>query len=255
VNRRVHVGNENGDDSILKHVTSSFVAQWRFCDYMPQSRRCKGHLRCFQVPFSSKAFIRWVKGESQQMGKRPQFRNLPVILLQRSIKGRPLHRQLYDALRDLILSGELSTGTRLPSTRVLANTLRISRNTVVSAYEALCARNYLEATVGSGSRVRAAAPRRDLRYSLVPSRAFVSPSRSRPALNLQAILKLLPITGGALPSKGTPSFRDGGRSKAAPVKHLFGSFGAGNPRRALSPFGTLQDCRVPAIHSLASDLH
>lgn len=123
------------------------------------------------------------------MGKRPRSTRLPVILLQRSPKNCPLHRQLYEALRDLIVAGELPEGTRLPSTRVLADALGLSRNTVVNAYEELGARNYLEAKTGSGSRVCSGTPRKCLRSSLVPARAFVTPSRTQPSLNLRWILR------------------------------------------------------------------
>ena len=35
----------------------------------------------------------------------------------------PLHRQLYDELRALILSGRLAPGSKLPSTRLLARSM------------------------------------------------------------------------------------------------------------------------------------
>ena len=123
------------------------------------------------------------------MGRRAQFSKLPAILLQRSSRGRPLHRQLYETLRDLILSGELPRGTRLPSTRLLANTLGISRNTVLSAYEELCARNYLVSRIGSGTCVNATPRKEEPGGPLIPPLAFASPSRARPELNIQLILK------------------------------------------------------------------
>jgi GntR family transcriptional regulator / MocR family aminotransferase len=45
----------------------------------------------------------------------------------------PLHRQLYEGLRGAILTRRLAPGTRLPSTRMLASELGISRYTVVDA--------------------------------------------------------------------------------------------------------------------------
>ncbi|MFH7030698.1 MAG: GntR family transcriptional regulator [Heteroscytonema crispum UTEX LB 1556] len=42
----------------------------------------------------------------------------------------PLHQQLYQELRYCILSGRLSSGKRIPSTRFLAKSLGISRTTV-----------------------------------------------------------------------------------------------------------------------------
>ncbi len=65
----------------------------------------------------------------------------------------PAYRQLYSALREAILDGRLQTATRLPASRVLAADLRVSRNTVVSAYETLLAEGYLDSRHGSGTFV------------------------------------------------------------------------------------------------------
>lgn len=66
---------------------------------------------------------------------------------------RPLHMQVYDAIRCAILDGQLRAGLRLPSTRTFASELGISRNTMVAAYEQLTSEGYLESLVGSGTRV------------------------------------------------------------------------------------------------------
>lgn len=65
----------------------------------------------------------------------------------------PLHRQLYNNLRSHVLDGRLPPRTRLPATRVLANDLGVSRNTVIAAYDALLAEGYLDSVAGSGTRV------------------------------------------------------------------------------------------------------
>ena len=65
----------------------------------------------------------------------------------------PKFRQLGSQLRDMILSGQLKTGTQLPSTRELASTLSISRLTVQNTYEQLIAEGYLDAKTGSGTFV------------------------------------------------------------------------------------------------------
>lgn len=67
--------------------------------------------------------------------------------------SEPLHRQLYEELRRAILSCRLKPGERLPSTRALANSLGVSRATVTLGYEQLIAEGYLEAIIGSGTRV------------------------------------------------------------------------------------------------------
>jgi len=68
------------------------------------------------------------------------------------------YAQLYGALRDAILRGQISPGTRLPSSRDLASTLRISRNTVTAAFEQLVAEGYLESRVGDGTYISSALP-------------------------------------------------------------------------------------------------
>jgi len=70
----------------------------------------------------------------------------------------PLYRQLYDALREAILEGLLVPGARLPSSRLLARELAVSRNTVLTAYEQLAAEGYLEGCRGAGTVVAATLP-------------------------------------------------------------------------------------------------
>ncbi len=65
----------------------------------------------------------------------------------------PMHRQIYDQIRDAILGGRLSPGRRLPSTRALADELKVSRNTVLSAFDQLFAEGYTEGQIGSGTQV------------------------------------------------------------------------------------------------------
>lgn len=65
----------------------------------------------------------------------------------------PMHRQLYFALREAILQRRLSPGARLPSSRSLAGDLKVSRNTVLAAFEQLLAEGYIEGRIGAGSFV------------------------------------------------------------------------------------------------------
>src|SRR5215470_19438539 len=64
-----------------------------------------------------------------------------------------LQRQVYAAVRCAILDGALEPGTRLPSSRGLAEDLRVSRTTTLLAYEQLIAEGYLETRRGSGTFV------------------------------------------------------------------------------------------------------
>ncbi|QBD76957.1 PLP-dependent aminotransferase family protein [Ktedonosporobacter rubrisoli] len=65
----------------------------------------------------------------------------------------PLYRQLADAIRQTILSGKLAAGTKLPSTRLCARNLGISRFTVLTAFEQLLAEGYIYGQEGSGTYV------------------------------------------------------------------------------------------------------
>src|SRR5262249_22307937 len=62
------------------------------------------------------------------MAKRRAVVTVGALGLERA-SSVPLYRQLYDGLREAILSGRLRPGARLPSTRVLAGDLETSRNT------------------------------------------------------------------------------------------------------------------------------
>jgi GntR family transcriptional regulator/MocR family aminotransferase len=70
----------------------------------------------------------------------------------------PLHRQLYARLRDAIVAGRIAPGTRLPSTRAMADSLGVSRSTVISSFAQLHSEGYLEATTGSGTYVAGELP-------------------------------------------------------------------------------------------------
>lgn len=64
-----------------------------------------------------------------------------------------LSRQLYQALRQRILDGRLSSGTRLPASRDLAESLSISRNSVMRAYDQLYAEGFTHGRIGDGTYV------------------------------------------------------------------------------------------------------
>jgi GntR family transcriptional regulator/MocR family aminotransferase len=66
---------------------------------------------------------------------------------------QPMYEQLERTLRGAIRDGRLPAGTRLPSSRVLAVELGISRGVVTSAYEQLTAEGYLETRQGAPVRI------------------------------------------------------------------------------------------------------
>ncbi len=65
----------------------------------------------------------------------------------------PLYRQLYGHFSELIQSGRLAKGDRLPPTRELAGALGLNRTTVSAAYELLESGGWITGQVGRGSFV------------------------------------------------------------------------------------------------------
>ena len=65
----------------------------------------------------------------------------------------PLRVRLAGALRDAVRDGRLPTGTTLPSTRLLAQDLAVSRGVVVDAYAQLAAEGFLRSRPGAGTTV------------------------------------------------------------------------------------------------------
>jgi len=91
----------------------------------------------------------------------------------------PLHRQLYDGFRDAILTGRLPPGGRIPSSRLLARELGLSRNTVALAFAQLHAEGYIEGQLRSGTYVSRTVPDALLRAQWRPAdRATASSGRA-----------------------------------------------------------------------------
>jgi GntR family transcriptional regulator / MocR family aminotransferase len=72
--------------------------------------------------------------------------------------GESLYRWLYDELRAAILDGRLRPGARLPATRDLAAAYRLSRATIVTAFDQLKSEGYVEGRSGSGTFVSQVLP-------------------------------------------------------------------------------------------------
>lgn len=62
----------------------------------------------------------------------------------------PLYEQIYLAIKREIEDGKISFGEKLPSTRLLAANLNVSRFTVDLAYDQLVSEGYIQARAGSG---------------------------------------------------------------------------------------------------------
>src|SRR5215472_10991434 len=83
----------------------------------------------------------------------------PIIHIQKRISNS-LYMQVYEGYRKAIVNGNLRRGQRVPSTRILALELGISRMPVLNAYAQLLAEGYFESRVGSGTIVSKSLPER-----------------------------------------------------------------------------------------------
>lgn len=79
------------------------------------------------------------------------------ISLDRDLK-EPLHAQLAGHFRRLILERRFEAGERLPSSRLMASELSVSRVTVTTAFDQLVSEGYAEGRHGSGLYVAADLP-------------------------------------------------------------------------------------------------
>src|SRR5216684_4305144 len=82
---------------------------------------------------------------------------LPMIAVDRRA-SQPLHRQIYNSFRAAILDSRLRPGQRIPSTRVFASEMGISRFPVLNAYAQLLAEGYLQSRVGAGTIISGSLP-------------------------------------------------------------------------------------------------
>lgn len=82
--------------------------------------------------------------------------DLPIMLDREGTL--PLTRQVAEQLRDAAAAGTIRVGERLPSTRDLARTLRVSRTVTAAAYEQLHAEGWIATRHGVGTFL-AAVPR------------------------------------------------------------------------------------------------
>src|ERR1043165_8838088 len=82
--------------------------------------------------------------------RRRLVMSFEMVRLDRA-SSEPLYQQLYRQIREELESGSFdSSASRVPSSRVLAATLRISRPTVNQAFSQLLAEGYLQVRKGSG---------------------------------------------------------------------------------------------------------
>lgn len=100
-----------------------------------------------------------------------------------------LGEQLRQELRAAILEGRIHTGSRMPSSRFLAEHLSVARNIVISVYEDLITERYLETRPGIGTFVSE------------PTKPRVSDNQKTGAFTgVKRAKDLLPFSSGWLPS-------------------------------------------------------
>ena len=94
-------------------------------------------------------------------------------------KGETRQAWMARQVREQILSGALAVGSRVPSTRALAQRLGVGRSTVEVAFDQLRAEGYLTSIVGSGTYVSAIVPDRFMEAApSVPARSSATKSLS-----------------------------------------------------------------------------
>jgi DNA-binding transcriptional regulator YhcF (GntR family) len=78
----------------------------------------------------------------------------PVPLIRIDLSSRaPAYEQIAGEIRALLVSGELPSGSPLPTVRQLALDLNVHHNTVAQAYRVLAAEGWLDLRRGRGVRV------------------------------------------------------------------------------------------------------
>src|SRR5215510_5262655 len=118
-----------------------------------------------------------------------------MLLLDLRKSDGPLYRRVYLALKSMIRDGRLAPAARLPSTRELAADLRVSRNTIVLAYEQLLAEGYV---VGRNRATASVA-------GSLPASALPAASRQKPgpAVPVSAYARRLTKLLPAPPARST----------------------------------------------------
>ncbi len=86
------------------------------------------------------------------MAKKSSELNLAGIKILKKY-STPLYQQVYEQFRQMILTGRLRPRDRLPSTRILAEDLGVSRTIITQGFEQLILEGYIVGKTGSGTYV------------------------------------------------------------------------------------------------------
>ena len=126
------------------------------------------------------------------MPERPATDLLIRLDTRRAGSAEGLQRQIATGIRQAVLDGRLAPGSRLASTRALAEDLAVSRTTTLLALDQLVAEGYLTARRGAGTYVAEQLPS-DLRPPRAPRAERVD---RPPALSRIAVALLASPPGG-----------------------------------------------------------
>jgi GntR family transcriptional regulator/MocR family aminotransferase len=122
---------------------------------------------------------------------KTNLRGIAALIIVDRRARKPLHQQIYDSFRYRIIRRELRAGELVPSSRLLARELRVSRLPVLNAYAQLLAEGYFESRIGAGTFVATSLPsqhrslgaaqaRIDHTSRRISSRAAAMPRYQRP---------------------------------------------------------------------------
>jgi GntR family transcriptional regulator/MocR family aminotransferase len=133
----------------------------------------------------------------------------PVITVDRKA-ARPLHAQIYDAYRSMIVGRGLAGGQQIPSSRALAAELKVSRIPVLTAYAQLLAEGYFESRTGAGTFVCSTLPDQFTRSEVSATRSANDRSGpravSRVAMRLPRYERLPWLRAGGAFTVSQPAF-------------------------------------------------
>src|SRR5215470_9185081 len=114
---------------------------------------------------------------------------VPMIAVDRKA-SRSLQGQIYDAYRGAIVAGSLRPRQRIPSTRVLASEIGVSRFPVLNAYAQLLAEGYLESRVGAGTVVSGSLPEQLTSSRPTSTKTIPAKHGPRPVATRSSVLPL-----------------------------------------------------------------
>jgi GntR family transcriptional regulator / MocR family aminotransferase len=109
----------------------------------------------------------------------PKLATFLPLSLSAPPSGMPLYRWFYSELRAAILEGRIPPGARLPATRDLARDYKLSRATVVTAFDQLRSEGYVEGRVGAGTYVSQVLPDDLLQVARTSAARVAGPKRVR----------------------------------------------------------------------------